>query len=128
MSISDRFLGFRFNSNNGFDHLARAIANGAVADNLRTTNTLPKGATFVVLAKVGDEYLAASGVTLGEFSDSTPQEIWPAWSGKDTSKAHRVIFKTQICKVPVELARRCDTTAIREVDAAELAYYCFANG
>jgi hypothetical protein len=128
MTNSNRFFGFRFNSNNGFDHLARAIANGAVADNVRTVNPLPAGATVVVLAKVGSEYLAVSGVTTGEFLSVSPQSVWPAWDTGTNTKVHQVVFKTQICKVPSALAVQCDTTSIRECDAADLAYHCFANG
>jgi len=127
-TVNDRFLGFRFNSNNGFDHLARAMAAGAVADNSRTINPLPRGSFVTVLAKVGDEYLAASGVATGEVLDVTPQSVWPAWVAGVKTKVHQVEFKTRICKVPPALALQCSTNAIRGCDAEALTYHCFANG
>ena len=129
MSIFREFTGFRFNSDAGFDNLARAIANGVVADNHHTTNPLTKGQYVAILAKCGVEYFAVAAVAKGSCRDITAQEIWPNWSPKaPNTKIHEVTFKTQICKIPAELARRCDTTAIRAIDAEELALYCFANG
>jgi hypothetical protein len=48
-AMIEKFIGFRFNSNNGFDHLACAVAANAVADNCRTVNPLEAGAKEMLL-------------------------------------------------------------------------------
>ena len=129
MSTKFEFTGFRFNSDAGFDNLARAMANGVVADNHHTVNPLTKNQYVPILAKCRDEYLGVCTVAKGTCRDITPQEIWPNWSPKaPNTKVHEVEFKTRIVRIPDELARRCDTHVIRAIDAEELALYCFANG
>jgi hypothetical protein len=123
--MSEKFLGFRFNSNNGFDHLLRAMAAGAVADNTRTVNALPAGATVVVLAKVGEQYITVSGTATGRVLDVAPQDVWPAW-GVSKTLVHEVVFKTRPVFVPVELAKR-STNNISSNHAEDLAYFAFAH-
>jgi hypothetical protein len=124
--LNEKFLGFRFNTNNGFDHLLRAMATGAVADTTRTVNPLPAGSIVVVLAKVGDQYIAASGTSTGRVLDVAPQHVWPAW-GVSKTLVHEVVFKTRPVFVPEELAKR-PTNNISAKHAEDLAYYVFANG
>ena len=124
--MSEKFLGFRFNTNNGFEHLACALAAGAVADNCRKVNPLPAGATVVVLAKKGSRYIVASGTATGRVLEVSPQDIWAEWAITDTL-VHEVVFKTRPVFVPAELASR-STNNISAEHAEELAYFAFANG
>jgi hypothetical protein len=124
--MSDKFQGFRFNTNNGFDHLACAIAANAVADTTRTVHPLDAGATIVVLAKKGERYMVVSGVATGKILECTPQDIWPEWAVTKTV-VHEVVFKTKPVFVPHELANRA-TNNIKAEHAEELAYFAFANG
>jgi len=124
--MADRFLGFRFNTNNGFDHLACAVAASAVADNCRKVNALPAGATVVVLAKKGERYMVVSGTATGRLLEVKPQEIWAEWAITDTL-VHEVVFKTKPVFVPADIARRA-TNNISAEHAEELAYFAFANG
>ena len=124
--MSDKFLGFRFNSNNGFEHLACAVAAGAVADNCRKVNPLPSGSTVVILAKKGARYIVVSGTATGRILEVKPQDIWEEWAVTDTL-VHEVVFKTKPVFVPTELASRANNTISAE-HAEELAYFAFANG
>ena len=124
--MSDKFLGFRFNSNNGFDHLACAVAANAVADHCRKVNPLPAGSTVVVLAKKGVRYIVVSGVATGRILEVKPQDIWAEWAVTDTL-VHEVVFKTKPVFVPAEVATRASNNISAE-HAEELAYFAFANG
>jgi hypothetical protein len=125
--MSDKFLGFRFNTNNGFDHLACAVAANAVSDTLRTVNPLPAGATVVVLAKKGERYMVVSGTATGKVLEVSPQEVWEEWNGSNTL-VHEVVFKTRPVFVPKELASRPGQRQLGAEHAEELAYFAFANG
>jgi hypothetical protein len=124
--MSDKFLGFRFNSNNGFDHLLCAVAANAVADNCRKVNPLPVGATVAVLAKKDERYIVVSGTATGKVLEVKPQDIWPEW-GITNTLVHEVVFKTKPTFVPAEVACR-PTNNISAEHAEELAYFAFANG
>jgi len=124
--MSDKFLGFRLNTNNGFDHLACAIAANAIADNCRKVKPLPAGSTVVVLAKKGGRYIVVSGVATGKVLEVKPQDIWEDWAVTDTL-VHEVVFKTKPVFVPAEVACR-PTNNISSAHAEELAYFAFANG
>jgi hypothetical protein len=124
--MSDKFLGFRFNTNNGFDHLLCAVAANAVADNCRKVNPLPAGATVAVLAKKGERYILVSGTATGKVLKVKPQDVWPEWGVTDTL-VHEVVFKTKPTFVPAEVASR-PTNNISAEHAEELAYFAFANG
>jgi hypothetical protein len=125
-AMIEKFIGFRFNTNNGFDHLACAVAANAVADNVRTVNPLEAGAIVVILAKRGEDYMVVSGVATGRILDTAAKDIWPQW-GVTQTLVHEVIFKTRPVFVPATLAC-CPTTNISSQRAQDLAYYAFANG
>jgi hypothetical protein len=123
--VSDKFLGFRF-THNGCNHLVAALTHNAVADNCRTKNPLPAGATVVVLAKdAKGNYVACSGTATGEVLPLAPQDVWTDWD-VDTL-VHGVVWKTTPCLVPAEVASR-PTNNISAEHAEELAYFAFANG
>ena len=129
MSNKFEFTGFRINSDAGFENLVRAMADGVVADEHHTVNDLTKGQYVAVFARCGVDSFGAGAFAEGSCRDITAQEIWPNWSPKaPNTKIHEVNFKTQIVRIPDELARRCDTPVISAIDAKELALYCFAHG
>lgn len=122
----DKHIGFRFNTQNGFDHLCCAIASNAVADNSRTVNPLTKGALVAVLAKKNDRYMGALAIAEGAFDDRGPQDIWDEWTVTQT-KVHKVKFITRPVFVPSELAAR-GTNMISAQHAEELADFFLVNG
>jgi hypothetical protein len=102
-TVDFNLIGVNFN-NNGFDHLARAMGAGAVTDTTLTATPLPYGSWITVLAKVGDEYIAASCQPTGKILGVTPQSIWPDLDAEVNTKVHQVKFITRPCKVPPALA------------------------
>ncbi len=124
---NNKFLGFRFNTCNGFDHLSCAIAYNAVADNLRTKNPLEAGSTVSVLAKKGDRYMVAAGVATGNLLPHSPKEVWDTWETEGTV-VHEVLFVTRPVLLPYEMGKSCSTTAIKTEDAEKLAVYALTHG
>lgn len=116
-------IGFRFNTGHGLTHLVQAITRNAVADNTHTTNPLVPGTVVVVLAKVDDHYVATRGIATGEILDIPVQDIWPAWVNTTPTVAHQVVNFTLPISIPADIARACNTTAIRNSDARILADY-----
>lgn len=115
--------GFRFNTGNGFTNLVQAITNNAVADNVHSVNPLVPGTTVTVLAKVGDHYVATRGIATGVILDTPTQAIWPTWDNATPTVVHQVVNFTLPISIPADVARACNTTAIRNADARILADY-----